>query len=147
MAKDRKVLGSGINIKLNSVTVGCITGVTPPGRSREQVEIECLNENVSTFISSNLIKQGQLQFTVGWDPSQTAANGGDQSKMLDDLFNQPTHEDRVGSWEIEFAQFNPVVSMRFDGTIGDISPSPVEKNGLLTRQLTVAPTTDITITP
>lgn len=147
MSADRMVLGSGVNVKLNGNSIGCIMAITPPGRSREQVEVECINELFSKFISSNMIKQGQLQMTLGWDPSQTAANGGDQSKALDDLFNQPTHAQRTGSWEIEFTQFNPVVSMKFDGTIGDISPSAVEKAGLLTRQVTVAPTTDITITP
>ncbi|QDV24387.1 phage tail protein [Aureliella helgolandensis] len=136
----RKRLGNKPLLKLDGTTIGCLLNFTPPERSREEVDVTCMEDDAEDFLDADPPNEGMLKFEVVWEPGDT------NSELLDALFDETDPEDREGAFEIVWAMFTPIVTDAFSGRILKLSPNQVEKKTLIKRSVEVRLTTPVTRT-
>lgn len=131
----RKRLGHKIVIKLDGTAIGCLRKVTPPEKSREEVDVTCLGDAIMEYMDSDPPDQGILKLDVVWEPGDT------NSELIDTLFDNADADSREGAFVIEYTMFSPLVTDTFSGRILKVTPADVESKAMIARTLEVRLTT------
>ena len=136
MATKQLALGSLVKVDHNDdtvfTTVGLTRTITPPGRSRVNVDGTVLADTLQTN-EPGIEAFSAFQFLQLWHP------GDSNHTMLDTLFDNKTKVD----WQVLYGS-SPIRTMTFEGYVSDLGPEPLEVNGVIARQITVQRTGAIT---
>jgi hypothetical protein len=136
----RKRLGHRIGIKLDGTAIGCLKTVTPAEKSRGEVDVTCLGDELMEYLDTDPADQGILKFVVVWEPGET------NSQLIDTLFDAADSEDREGAFEIDWEMFDPMPTDAFSGRVLKCTPETVESKTAVARAVEVRLTTKITRT-
>jgi hypothetical protein len=134
----RKRLGHGTKLKLDTTLLGLIRSITPPGQSREAVDVTVLSDAIVDYLDSDPPDQGELKVVLGWEPNDA------NSELVDTLFKNSNPALREGSWTIEYPFATPTVKEVFTGRIINLTPAQIQSKELITREVTIKLTSAIT---
>lgn len=136
----RKRLGHKPVFKLDGAALGCIRNITPPEKSRGEVDATCIDDDIEEFLDTDPPNQGMLKLDLVWEPGDT------NSELLDTLFDDTDPDDREGAFAMEWAMFSPLVTDTFSGRILKLTPATVESKQVISRQVEIRLTTAVTRT-
>ena len=142
----RKRLGHKIKISLDGTLIGCVRRITPPEKSREEVDVTCHDDELMDYLDSDPPDQGILTIEVMHEPGET------QSESFDTLFDDADPDNREGAFQVQYQQFGdgggpenfPTDS--FSGRILKATPSEGQSKTPVSRTLEIRLTTKITRT-
>lgn len=136
MADKNLALGSLVKVDhdadTNYTTVGLTRTITPPGRSRVNVDGTVLAETLQTN-EPGIEAFSTFQFLQLWDPGDT------NHEILDTLFGNKTKV----NWQVLYGSA-PVATDTFQGYVSDLAPETLEVAGIMARVVTVQRTGAIT---
>lgn len=134
------MLGLGTVVKVdenddgNSHTVvTLVVSATPPGREYELVDQSTLADTLATYLPG-MEMHSEFTFTQYWEPEDT------QHASIDTLFEAKT----VVEWQIVYS--NTSTTDEFEGFVSKLSPQTIEKNNIVSREVTVQRRSAITRT-
>ncbi|QDV26743.1 phage tail tube protein [Aureliella helgolandensis] len=136
----RRRLGNKPVLTLDGTDIACLLNFTPPERSREEVDVTCLEDDAEEYLDADPPNEGILKFEAAWEPGDT------NSELLDALFDEVDPDDREGAFTIKWSMFTPLVTDAFSGRILKLSPAQVEKKTLIKRSVEIRLTTKVTRT-
>ena len=118
-------------------TIGEITNITPPGRTRDDVDV---TDVADTFVEyePSIPDYGELTFEQLWHA------GDSNHELIDTAFaNAPAA--RLYEWQIVYPYSTPVTD-EFTGYVKAISPTSIGPKDSIKRTVTIKLTSDITRT-
>ncbi len=134
----RKRLGHKIVFKLDGTAIACIRNLTPPEKSRDEVDTTCIDDDLQEYLDTDPPNQGMLKLDLVWEPGDT------NSELLDTLFDEADPAEREGAFEIDWTMFSPLPTDAFSGRILKLTPATVESKSVISRTVEIRLTTKIT---
>lgn len=131
-----KNLGHGVTfarVTGGPTTIGQIRSITPPGDSREKIEVTDLDDTLVAYLPSLPPDRGEVAIEYYWTPDETV------DALMDTDFNANT----TASWKIVYP--SPISRTHtFSAFIINLTPAPVVSREGITRTVTFVLTSAIT---
>jgi hypothetical protein len=135
-ATKQLALGSLVKVDHNADTVyntiGLARTITPPGRSRVNVDGTILADTLKTY-EPGVEDFSEFQFMQLWHPNDA------DPEILDTLFANKTKV----NWQVLYGS-SPVATDTFQGYVSNLAPESMEIDGVIARVVTVQRTGAIT---
>ncbi len=140
-----KTIGNGILLKydengdgLSHSTIGEIINVTPPTKTREDIDVTTTDSLFDTMVPS-IPNYGELSFDQVWDPNDT------NHELIETGFNNAVAASAY-EWQIVYPVIAAAVTDEFTGYVKSIGPQSIGPKDSIKRTVVVTLTSAITRT-
>ena len=127
-----KQIGLGTLVKVDEdangsghTTVTLVMSTTPPGRSRENVDITAIDDTLMTYAPGQE-QHSQFVFRQMWDPLDTV------HEHMDTLFGSKA----IVEWQVVYCG-SGVATDEFEGYVSNLEPQEITANGRIERTVTI----------
>lgn len=114
------------------VSIGCLKAATPPPEERETTDASCLGQT-DPILQVGAKQPVEFEFTAAWDPGDT------EHTNLQTIFDNKCN----ANWRLQNSDFTSSTGT-FTGRIIALSPQPINRGDIVTRQIRVAMSSTIT---
>lgn len=133
MSLTDKTIGHGTTFSFGGTTIARIRSITPPTKSREDVEATTLDSTIVDYHPSDPPDMGEVMLDLVWKPGET------NDEILDTAFAAKTNGACVIGYPASVG-----VDDAFTAYVKTLAPAVVESKTIISRQVTLKLTSAIT---